>query len=49
MCEFGITLDERIADGVYFAKCINLMQYIFDNPSLLEDDIDAKINFDKDK
>lgn len=49
VCEFGITLDERIADGVYFAKCVNLMQYIFDNPSLLEDDVDAKINFDKDK
>ena len=44
LCKFGITLDERIADGVYFAKCINLLQYIFDNPDLLEDDVDAKID-----
>ena len=43
VCEFGITLDERIADGVYFAKCINLMQYIFNNPSLLEEDVNAKV------
>ena len=43
LCKFGITLDERIADGVYFAKCINLLQYIFDNPELLEDDVDAKV------
>ena len=28
MCQFGITLDESIADGVYFAKCVNLIEYI---------------------
>jgi len=49
VCDFGITLDERIADGVYFAKCINLMQYIFDNPSLLEEDANAKIVVEKNK
>ncbi len=43
VCEFGITLDERIADGVYFAKCVNLLEYIMENPSMLEDDVDAKI------
>ena len=49
VCEFGITLDERIADGVYFAKGINLLAYILDNPSLLEDRIDDKIDIFKDK
>lgn len=44
VCEFGINLDERIADGYYFAKSLQLLQYIFDNPSLLEDNANDKIN-----
>lgn len=44
VCEFGITLDERIADGVYFAKCVNLLEYILNNPSLLEDRVDDKVS-----
>ena len=48
ICQFGITLDERIADGVYFAKCINLLEYILNNPSLLEGRVDDKINIIKD-
>lgn len=47
VCEFGITLDERIADGVYFAKCVNLLEYILNNPSLLEDRLDAKVDIIK--
>ena len=43
ICEFGINLDERIADGYYFAKSIRMLQYIFDNPELLEDRADEKI------
>ena len=44
ICEFGINFDERIADGYYFAKSVKLIQYIFDNPELLEDRIDKKVN-----
>lgn len=43
ICEFGINLDERIADGYYFAKSLQLLQYIFDNPSLLEGPANDKI------
>ena len=43
ICEFGVNLDERIADGYYFVKCIQLLQYIFDNPELLEEDACKKI------
>ena len=43
VCEFGINLDERIADGYYFAKSVQLLQYIFDNPELLEEDVSKKI------
>ena len=49
ICSVGITLDERIADGVYFAKCVNLLEYILNNPSLLEDRVDAKINIIENK
>ena len=48
-CQFGVTLDERIADGVYFAKCVNLLEYILNNPSLLEDRVDAKVDIVRDK
>lgn len=37
MVEFGVTLDERVADGVYFAKAVNLLDYILKNPKTLED------------
>lgn len=43
ICEFGINIDERIADGFYFAKSIKYLQYIFDNPELLEHDASEKI------
>lgn len=39
ICEFGINLDERIADGYYFAKSINLLQYVFDHPEILENKV----------
>ena len=44
VCDFGITLDERIADGVYFAKSLNLLEYILNNPSMLEGKASDKIN-----
>jgi len=34
-CEFGITLDERIADGFYFAKSVKLIEYLLQHPQLL--------------
>lgn len=43
ICEFGINLDERIADGFYFAKSIQLLQYIYNNPELLEEKASEKI------
>lgn len=34
--DIGATLDERIADGFYFAKSFKLIQHIFRNPELLD-------------
>ena len=38
--EFGINLDERIGDGVYFSKSVNLLDYIMRNPETLEERAD---------
>lgn len=43
LCEFGMNFDERIADGYYFVKSAKILQYIFNNPKLLEDDASTKI------
>lgn len=43
MCEFGINIDERIADGVYFVKAIKLMQDILNRPELLERSVNEKV------
>jgi len=37
------TLDERIADGFYFAKSIQLAEYIAKNPELLMENFDTKV------
>ncbi len=34
--ELGLTIDERIADGTYFAKSIRLLRKLLQNPELLE-------------
>ena len=46
--EFGINLDERIADGVYFSKAVNLLDYILRNPETLERDASERIEEKKD-
>lgn len=46
--EFGINLDERIADGVYFSKSVNLLDYILRNPKTLEDKANEIIKEKKD-
>ena len=43
LVEFGVNLDERIADGYYMAKALQLLQYFFDNPELLEEDASKEI------
>lgn len=49
VCDFGITLDERIADGAYYAKSVNLLQEIFNHPEWLEDKVSDKIDINKSK
>ena len=36
MVDVGITMDERIADGMYFARSIKVLQQILSKPELLD-------------
>ena len=48
VCDFGINMDERIADGYYFVKSLKYLEYLFNNPELLEGNANDKIDFNKD-
>lgn len=48
-CEFGITLDERIADGFYYAKSVKVLEYILNHPEMLEEDVGEKVIQKEDK
>ena len=42
----GVTLDERIADGFYFARSLKLIKHLFKNPSLLDKPLGEVIDFE---
>ena len=44
--EFGVTLDERIADGFYFARSLKIIQYLFAHPQLLDRPVKEAIDFE---
>lgn len=41
----GLTVDERIADGVYFAKSITLLKKLLSEPELLDLPIQTPVEF----
>ena len=44
--DIGATLDERIADGFYFARSLRLIKYVFANPELLEQPLSENSRFE---
>jgi len=46
MVDIGATLDERIADGFYFARSLKLVKYICAHPEMLDEPIGKPSNFD---
>ena len=44
--DIGATLDERIADGFYFARSLKLIKHIFANPALLDRPLCEPSEFD---
>lgn len=41
----GITLDERIADGYYYAKTVRLLKTLLENPELLEKPLSEPVEY----
>ena len=44
--KLGMTIDERIADGYYFAKTLRLVRHIFAHPELLDLPVAAPIDIE---
>ncbi|MBQ3375103.1 MAG: 2-oxo acid dehydrogenase subunit E2 [Erysipelotrichaceae bacterium] len=44
--DVGATLDERIADGFYFARSLKLIKYIFAHPEMLDQPLSEPSGFD---
>ena len=46
MVSLGLTADERIADGFYFARSLKLAEYLLQNPQLLDIPLKEAIPYD---
>lgn len=46
MMPVGLTVDERIADGFYFAKSFKLFKYLLEHPAILEEESGAPVDFE---
>lgn len=46
MVDIGATLDERIADGFYFARSLKLINYICSHPELLEKPMEEESGYE---
>lgn len=43
--DFGITVDERLADGYYYSKSIRLLKKLLENPELLERPFEEEVDY----
>ena len=43
--DLGITIDERIADGYYYAKSLRLVRKLIENPELLDRPLSEEIEY----
>ena len=43
--DLGMTIDERVADGYYYSKTVQLLKYLLENPELLEEDLAKEVIF----
>jgi len=44
--DISFTLDERIADGFYFARSIKMFEYILQHPEILDNKISEEFNYE---
>ncbi len=45
MLPISMTVDERIADGFYFAKSFKILKYLIENPHHLDEPLSAPVDF----
>lgn len=43
--DLGLTIDERIADGYYYAKSVHLLQYLLEHPELLDTPLSQPVEY----
>jgi hypothetical protein len=43
--DLGLTIDERIADGYYYSRTIQLLKTLLENPELLEKPLSEEVDF----
>ena len=43
--DIGLTIDERLADGYYYSKTMQLIRHLLDNPELLERPLNEPVEF----
>ena len=43
--DLGLTIDERIADGYYYAKTVRLLRTLLEHPELLEKPLNERVDF----
>lgn len=44
--DIGLTIDERLADGYYYAKSIRLLKYLLEHPALLERPMNEEVDYE---
>lgn len=44
--DLGLTVDERIADGYYYAKSVRLFKYLLEHPTLLERPLSEEVEYE---
>lgn len=45
--DLGLTIDERLADGYYYAKTVKLLKYLLQNPEELEKPLNEEVDYDR--
>ena len=43
--DIGLTIDERIADGYYYSRTVQLLKKLLENPELLEKPLNEEVDF----
>lgn len=43
--DLGLTIDERVADGYYYSRTVQLLRTLLENPELLEKPLDEEVDY----